>query len=513
MKKITFITVFASICLLAPINIEAAQLFSLYDSGTQFPVNYENFGTFSGIGASDYFYTPTNINGLSAAVGEGIYPNKNIYADPGYQRYFAEGKLNGSEWDFINSPDPQADFYKWAAAPEPEGVRMFYMAQALANAGLINHAIKAYYSIIVNFPHTPAWDPAGFYWYVGPAAVNMADYLCREYPEVGYKLANARVIIQNGEDTDLGNDIVTVTPGNFLPYTLQDRITGIVDLSQMSVAQTRGTGKVQLVKYSNGHWQMKVDGKPFTIKGVTYTPTKVGCSSSEALLWQVSDDNNNGVIDTPYESWVDENRNNLQDINELPVGDFQLMKDMGCNSIRLYHSAGADNKTYAPGDYNKPLLRDMCNKYGIKVIMGDFLGAYCVGSGAAWSGGTDYTDPVQRENMKNVVKAMVLDHKDEPYVLFWLLGNENNLEVSNTNAKAHPVEWAKFLNEVADMIHQLDPDHPVAVGNFMLRNIEYYAQYAPALDIVGSNSYPGRYGFGVSFYSEAQEKFDRPVFF
>lgn len=515
MKKISLIiAVLAFILLPFSTAIEAAPLFSLYDPGTQFPVNYESFGTFSGIGTSGYSYTITNSVGLSAAVGEGIYPNTtSVYQDPEYQRYLAEGRLNGSQWDFVNSPDPQADFYKWATASEEPGVKMFYMAQALTNAGLINHAIKAYYCIIVNFPYTPSWDPGGFYWYVGPAAVNMINYLCREYPEVGLRLMNARVVIENGEDLDLINDIVTTTPGNYIPYTLQDRIAGIVDLNQLSVVQTRGTGKVQAVKYSNGHWQLKVNGKPFVIRGVTYGPTKVGLSSSETSIWQFADDNANGLIDAPYESWVDENRNNLQDINEPAIGDFQLLKDMGCNAIRMYHGAGADNKTYVPGDYNKTLLRDMHNKYGIKVIVSDFLGAYCVGSGATWSAGTDYTDPQQRENMKAVVRAMVLDHKDEPYVLFWLLGNENNLEVTNTNAKTHPREWAEFLNEVADMIHQLDPDHPVAVGNFMLRHLEYYAQYAPALDIVGSNSYPGRYGFGISLYTTAQEKFDRPIFF
>ena len=298
MKIILFIAVLAFIFLSFSTAIEATQpLFSLYDPGTQFPVNYENFGTFSGIGTSAYSYTITNNTGLSAAVGEGIYPNtSSVYQDPEYQRYLAEGRLNGSHWDFVNSPEPQADFYKWATAPEPEGVRMFFMAQALVNAGLIDHAIKAYYCIIVSFPYTPSWDPGGFYWYVGPAAVNMVNYLCREYPEVGLRLANARVIIQNGEDLDLLNDIVTTTPGNYMPYTLQDRIAGIVDLSQLSIAQTRGTGKVQLIKYSNGHWQLKVDSRPFIIRGITYSPTKVGWTSNEMNLWQVVDDDNNGKI-------------------------------------------------------------------------------------------------------------------------------------------------------------------------------------------------------------------------
>src|SRR3989338_2037328 len=83
MKIILFIAVLAFIFLSFSTAIEATQpLFSLYDPGTQFPVNYENLGTFSGIGTSAYSYTITNNTGLSAAVGEGIYPNtSSVYQD------------------------------------------------------------------------------------------------------------------------------------------------------------------------------------------------------------------------------------------------------------------------------------------------------------------------------------------------------------------------------------------------------------------------------------------------
>ncbi|MBU4306040.1 MAG: hypothetical protein KJ893_10555 [Candidatus Omnitrophica bacterium] len=112
----------------------------------------------------------------------------------------------------------------------------------------------------------------------------------------------------------------------------------------------------------------------------------------------------------------------------------------------------------------------------------------------------------------------MLDHKDEPYVLIWLLGNENNLgsaysgiNATRTNAADVPQAYAEFLNEVAQMIHTLDPDHPVAVGNLGLGLVEYYEQYAPELDIIGTNWYTGRYGLGSSYLMEAKEKINRPL--
>ncbi len=53
------------------------------------------------------------------------------------------------------------------------------------------------------------------------------------------------------------------------------------------------------------------------------------------------------------------------------------------------------------------------------------------------------------------VKKMVLEHKDEPYVLLWLLGNENNYGVAS-NADKKPDAYFKFANEVALWIKSVD---------------------------------------------------------
>lgn len=297
-------------------------------------------------------------------------------------------------------------------------------------------------------------------------------------------------------------------------------------LAAREIIESRG-GKVKVVKYDDGTWQLLVGGKPYFIKGVLFTPVKIGEAPDKATMrdWMYYDDNKDGKNDVAYETWLDKNNNNKRDADEPIEGDFKLMKDMGVNTIRLYHLP-SDNpmlgdiykenpSTALQFDHpvNKELLRKLYQDYGIMVIMGNYVGAWTIGSGASWEEGTDYTNPKHIENIKKSVKAMVLDNKDEPYVLMWLLGNENNLgDWLRCNANKNPEAYAKLIGELAEMIHKLDPDHPVAVcdgDNF--NTLKEYAKYAPGLDVVSYNSYRGEYGF-VFLWKEVKRTFDRPVF-
>ncbi|MCL2798813.1 MAG: hypothetical protein FWD54_00810 [Endomicrobia bacterium] len=250
---------------------------------------------------------------------------------------------------------------------------------------------------------------------------------------------------------------------------------------------------VKVVQTEEGSWKLTVNGRDYFVKGMEYSPDTVG-RTPELNDWMWSDINNNGRIDGPYDSWIDTDRDNYRSPDENDVGDFALLKAMGCNTIRIYHAE----------DINKELLRDLYHTYGIMVIMGDYLGAYTRGSEAHWNDGTDYTNSSQRAKMKESVRRMVLEHKDEPYVLMWMLGNENDspgLEINstktNTNAIKHPEVYAKFVNEVAAMIKSIDKNHPVGVCNATVKFLEHYAKHTPEIDILGFNQYTGPYGFGT----------------
>ncbi|MBU0710249.1 MAG: hypothetical protein KJ793_06040 [Candidatus Omnitrophica bacterium] len=476
----------------------------LYDKGLEDFVDYEKYGEFQGTGTKDYTYVLKDQEALMRAVGEGIHPNTtSVRWNPKFKEVMKNKRLKGSHWDFMQSPDLQAAFFKWATAPEPPGVRLFYTGLILEKAGLIKHAIKCYYSIAVHFPGAYGWTYWHTPWYVGQAAIAKIQYLLRRNPQLGYKLVDADIKIVNGYDNDVSNDMTIADPGRFQRVSFWDRLRERFRRPSRKVKSRLGTGKTHLLQYENGDWQLIVDDKPYMIRGVTYSPTKVGQSPDDGTLgnWMEEDFNNNGKIDGPYDAFVDKNRNNLQDDNEKPVGDFQLMKEMGINTIRVYHH---------PEKVNKQVLRDLYENYGIMTIMGDFLGKYALGSGAPWSPGTDYNNEEHKRNMIQSVTNMILEFKDEPYILFWLLGNENVYGYA-CNADKEPDAFFSFANQAAKVIKSIDPSRPVAICSGDILYLDKFGKHAPDIDIFGTNAYRGKYGFG-RFWRSVKEESGRAAF-
>jgi beta-glucuronidase len=477
---------------------------SLYDPGKEDVVDYAKYGEFKNVGTKDYTYVVKDQEGLMQAVGEGIYPNTtSLRWDPAFKQAIKEKRLEGSQWDFLQSPDLEAAFIKWATASEPQGVRLFYTGLILEKAGLIQHAIKCYYAIVIHFPGAYGWTYWHTPWYVGQAALAKINYLLRKNPQLGYKLEGAYIKIVNGYDNDIKNDSAITDPGKFVKVNLLDKLKAKPCKDLISIKRRLGKGKVHLIQYETGDWELIVDGKPYVINGITYAPTKVGESPDNGTMtnWMENDFNKNNKIDGPYDSFVDKNRNNIQDADEPTVGDFALMKDMGVNTLRVYQQ---------PFAVKKELLRDLYKTYGIRVIMGDFFGKYALGSGAPWNPGTDYSNEEHKKNMIESVKKMVLEHKDEPYILFWLLGNENVYGYA-CNADKDPVTFFKFANEVAKIIKEIDPEHPVAICSGDILYLDKFGKNAPEIDIFGANAYRGDYGFG-SFWQQVKDEADRPAF-
>lgn len=471
-------------------------------------IDWTKYGNFLNVGTKDFHYQITDQEGLVAALGEGIYPNiSDVYRDPGYKQALKAGRLAGSHWDFVNTTDLEAAFYKWVTAPESWGVRLFYIGETFEKAGMFLQAIKAYDSLIVNFPSTVALTYWQTPWYPAQAAVAKIQYLVRIHPELHMEFRRAKIRITATDD--LHNVMATTDPG------ILRKLNASEISEQGSNGQPKkvplgnpvfysGQGQVRFVKYENGHWQLLVDNKPFFIKGMSYMPTRVGQSPDDGTMvdWMQEDDNHDGIIDAPYESWVDVHGTNKKTDDEPVMGDLALMKEMGVNTLRIYY------QTTMKAD--KPFLEQMYQKYGIKVAMSNFLGKYAIGSGAKWLEGTDYENPVHQKNMMDYVRQMVMEFKDEPYILMWILGNENNYGVAS-NADKKPVAYYKFVNEVAKMIKSIDPNHPVAICNGDTLFVDKFGKYAPDVDAYGANAYRGNYGFG-SFWDEVAQQADKPAF-
>lgn len=476
---------------------------SLHDEGEEFPVDYSRYGEFKNLGTSEYTYVVNDPIGLAKAVGEGIYPNTtSVKFDPNFVK--VRKKLSKIDhWKILNSRDLSLAFYKWCIAPEPQGVKQFYIGEILEKSGLIKQAIKAYYAVLVHFPKTIGWTYWNTPWYVGKVALYRIKSLLKEYPELNLKLEGAYIKVKNGTNNNVRDDIFIVNPGRLVPKSLKDRLACFKKRRLGKPVKIQGKGKVKLVRYQSGDWQLLVENTPFMIKGITYAPTKVGESPDEGTLsnWMYQDTNNDGIIDAPYQAWVDKNRNNIKDEDEEAVGDFYLMKEMGVNCLRLYHQ---------PFKLNKELLRDLYNSYGIYVAIGDFLGKYALGSGASWEEGTDYDNPIHQENMLNSVREMVEEFKDEPYVLLWILGNENVYGIA-CNADKKPANFFRFANRAAKLIKSLDPfQRPVAIASGDVLYLHFFAKECPDIDIFGTNAYRGKYGF-LDLWEEVKTLVDKPV--
>ena len=134
----------------------------------------------------------------------------------------------------------------------------------------------------------------------------------------------------------------------------------------------------------------------------------------------------------------------------------------GGNSIR----AGADSL-------------DSAQTLGLTVLVGLPFGKQRLGF--------DYSDADAVRRQRDVIRQIVLSHKDHPALLAWAIGNE--LEIYTTPQQRVPL-WQE-VNRVAQMIHQLDPNHPVItpVGDAYRHILPELDQYAPDLDAAGLNSY------------------------
>ncbi len=476
--------------------------------GKEVVVDWTKYGNFLNAGTKDFHYQITDQAGLTAALGEGIYPNiADLYRDPAYKKALKAGRLEGSRWDFVNTSDLQAALFKWFSAPESWGVRLFYIGNTFEKAKMYAEAIKAYDSLIVNFPSTLAWTYWQTPWYPAQAAVAKIKYLIRLHPQLHMEFKGAKLRILNADDPH--HYMALTDPGVLRSFSPMEILKQNLNIPPPMMPLGKpvfysGQGQVRFVKYESGHWQLLVDNKPFLIKGMSYMPTKVGQSPDDGTMtdWMQEDDHHNGKISGPYEAWVDKNGDNKRQADEPVVGDFQLMKEMGVNTLRIYY------QTTMKAD--KPFLEKMYKEYGFKVAMSNFLGKYAIGSGATWSEGTDYENPKHRQNMMEYVKTMVSTFKDEPYILMWVLGNENNYGVAS-NADKKPEAYYAFVNEVAKMIKSMDPNHPVAICNGDTLYLEKFGKLAPDVDAFGANVYRGDYGFG-SIWDDVKDLADKPAF-
>lgn len=142
----------------------------------------------------------------------------------------------------------------------------------------------------------------------------------------------------------------------------------------------------------------------------------------------------------------------------------------------LVEIGGNSFRTWSADDGLKIL--DEAHKLGLTVMMGLWV--------QHERHGFDYNneEAVQKqlERFTNIVEKL----KDHPALLLWGIGNEVDLNYSNTKV------W-NAINDIAKMVHKLDPNHPTTTVTAGLDSLEVdlIKRRAPEIDIYSVNTYGG----------------------
>ena len=242
---------------------------------------------------------------------------------------------------------------------------------------------------------------------------------------------------------------------------------------------------ISIKKHAAGGYTLMVNEEPYLVKGVCYLPVPTGETFD-------------------YDFWSQPKIWNT---------DGRLMKQLGVNTVRFYREG--DN----PENVRK-VIDGLYRKYGIRSLMGHDLGFW------DWPP-PNYALADFREKVKKDVLETVRRYKDEPGLLGWILGNENNysFEVMNVQSWSTPeleaIEDPKerteekariyytFVNDVARAVKEIDPVRPIIMGVGEVNSLKIAGEVSHDVDIVGMIVYRGP-GFG-NLFNQIKRRFDRPV--
>jgi hypothetical protein len=140
------------------------------------------------------------------------------------------------------------------------------------------------------------------------------------------------------------------------------------------------------------------------------------------------------------------------------------LKAAGGNTIRTW------------GLENAQEILDKAHKLGLKVMLGLWV--------QHERHGFDYNDADKIKNQLEGFRVAVRKYKNHPALLMWGVGNEYELEYSNTKV------WAA-VNDIAKMIHEEDKNHPTSTvtAGTNAEKLNFVMTQLTEVDIYGINTY------------------------
>jgi hypothetical protein len=148
-------------------------------------------------------------------------------------------------------------------------------------------------------------------------------------------------------------------------------------------------------------------------------------------------------------------------------GHLELLASIGGNSIRRW-STGPDTMN----------LLDRAHSLGISVCLGLNMGKE--------RHGFDYDNEQAVASQLARMRDEVLKFKDHPAVLMWGIGNELDLNYTNTKV------W-NAINDVSKMIHDEDPYHlsTTMIAGITQEKVDHLNEKCSDLDLLSVNTYGG----------------------
>ncbi len=195
--------------------------------------------------------------------------------------------------------------------------------------------------------------------------------------------------------------------------TMAPTVVAVAQTPPPTSAPARSVVSVEGSGYS---YTLRVDGKPTVVRGMGYNPWYADLSPDER--------------------------------RERYRRDFAAMREIGVNTLEGWFEGQFDEVTL-----------DEANRQGLRVILPFEMNQ-----------DYDYSDPAIRERFRQQITAWVLRYRDNPAVLMWGPGNEvmhRLIFPTAVQGQKDPArekradDFAAFYVEVMDLIHQLDPSHPV----------------------------------------------------
>jgi hypothetical protein len=163
--------------------------------------------------------------------------------------------------------------------------------------------------------------------------------------------------------------------------------------------------------------------------------------------------------------------------------NLRQVKEYGGNSIRVWDTSDATR------------ILDEAHELGLTVNLGIWITRQKEGF-------SFYNNKMIDDELRRI-RSIVLRYKDHPALLMWTIGNE--MSAGNPGIRM----WDS-LNKMANLVKELDPDHPVTttIFNVGLGSLRAINKRCPSIDIASFNTY----GSLISVKDELQRSLWRGPF-